>query len=103
MQTLEMQCFRRLLKITCKYDVTNEKVRNKMQDAIGKYDDPLSIVKKRKLRWCDHTSRASGMAKTILQGTVKGTKRTAHYVNVSVLIKFSQKTSVFTLIIISSP
>ena len=26
-----------------------------------------------------------------------------HYVNVSVLIKFSQKTSVFTLIIISSP
>ena len=26
-----------------------------------------------------------------------------HYVNVSVLIKFSQKTSVFSLIIISSP
>ena len=26
-----------------------------------------------------------------------------HYVNVSVFIKFSQKTSVFTLIIISSP
>ena len=26
-----------------------------------------------------------------------------HYVNVSVLIKFSQKTSVFTLIIVSSP
>ena len=31
------------------------------------------------------------------------TKSRAHYVNVSVLIKFSQKTSVFTLIIISSP
>ena len=29
--------------------------------------------------------------------------RAEHYVNVSVLIKFSQKTSVFTLIIISSP
>ena len=28
---------------------------------------------------------------------------TLHYVNVSVLIKFSQKTSVFTLIVISSP
>ena len=27
----------------------------------------------------------------------------AHYVNVSVLIKFSQNTSVFTFIIISSP
>ena len=29
--------------------------------------------------------------------------RSDHYVNVSVLIKFSQKASVFTLIIISSP
>ena len=28
---------------------------------------------------------------------------TRHYVNVSVLVKFSQKTSVFTIIIISSP
>ena len=28
---------------------------------------------------------------------------TVHYVNVSVFIKFSQKTSVFTLIIISCP
>ena len=26
-----------------------------------------------------------------------------HYVNLSILIKFSQKTSVFTLIIVSSP
>ena len=30
-------------------------------------------------------------------------KTSLHYVNVSVLIKFSQKTSVFTLIIVSSP
>ena len=29
--------------------------------------------------------------------------RMVHYVNESVLIKFSQKTNVFTLIIISSP
>ena len=35
--------------------------------------------------------------------TWSDTNRTVHYVNVSVLIKFSQKTSVFTLIIISSP
>ena len=29
------------------------------------------MVKKRKLRWYGHISRSSGMAKTILQGTVK--------------------------------
>ena len=29
--------------------------------------------------------------------------KASHYVNVSVLIKFSQKTGVFTIIIISSP
>ena len=34
---------------------------------------------------------------------VRCQSRVAHYVHVSVLIKFSQKTSVFTLIIISSP
>ena len=31
--------------------------------------------KKRKLRWYGHISRSSGMAKTILQGTVKGARR----------------------------
>ena len=35
---------------------------------------------------------------------VKSTAKVeSHYMNVSILIKFSQKTSVFTLIIISSP
>ena len=34
-----------------------------------------TMVKKRKLRWYGHISRSSGMAKTILQGTVKGTRR----------------------------
>ena len=33
------------------------------------------MVKKRKLRWHGHISRSSGMAKTVLQGTVKGTRR----------------------------
>ena len=34
------------------------------------------MVKTRKLRWYGHISRSSGMAKTILQGTVKGARRT---------------------------
>ena len=34
------------------------------------------IVKRRKLQWYGHVSRSSGLAKTILQGTVKGGKKT---------------------------
>ena len=74
-QTLEMRCIRRLLNISHKDHVTNEEVRNRIQNAIGVHDDLLTMVKKRKLRWYGHISRSSGMAKTILQGTVKGARR----------------------------
>ena len=74
-QALEMRCYRRLLNISYKDHVTNEKVRNRIQNAIGVHDDLLTMVKKRKLRWYGHISRSSGMAKTILQGTVKGARR----------------------------
>ena len=43
----------------------------KIQAAIGEYDDLLTLVKKQKLRWFGHVSRSSGLAKTILQSTVK--------------------------------
>ena len=55
--------------------MTNEEVRNRIQNANGVHDDLLTMVKKRKLRWYGHLSRSSGMAKTFLQGTMKGTKR----------------------------
>ena len=51
--------------------MTNEAVRNRIQNATGVHNDLLTIVKKRKLRWY----RSSGMAKTDLQGTVKGARR----------------------------
>ena len=35
----------------------------------------LTIVKRRKQRWYGHVSRSSGLAKTTLQGTVKGGRR----------------------------
>ena len=35
----------------------------------------LTIVKRRRLKWYEHVSRSSGLAKTILQGTVKGGRR----------------------------
>ena len=37
--------------------------------------DLLMIVKRRKLQGYGHVSRSSGLAKTILQGTVKGGRR----------------------------
>ena len=55
--------------------VTNEEVRAKIQQAIGQHEDFQTIVKRRKLQCYDHVSRSSGLAKTILQGTVKGDRR----------------------------
>ena len=49
-QSLEMRCYRRLPNISYKDHVTNEEVRNRIQNAIGVYDDLLTMVKKRKLR-----------------------------------------------------
>ena len=57
-----------VLNITYKNHVSNEEVRNKIQSAIGKHDDLLSVVKSCKIRWYGHISRASGMDKTLLQG-----------------------------------
>ena len=55
--------------------VTNEEVRAKIQQAIGPHENLLTIVKKHKLQWHGHVSRSSGLANTILQGTVKGGRR----------------------------
>ena len=45
------------------------------QQAIGQHEDLLTTVKRRKLRLYGHVSRSSGLAKTILQGRVKGERR----------------------------
>ena len=49
-QALEMRCYRRLLNISYKDHVTNEEVRNRIQNAIGVHDDILTMVKKQKRR-----------------------------------------------------
>ena len=70
-----MRCYQRLLDFSYMDHVTNEEVRRKFQATIGEYVELLTLVKKRKLRWFGHVSRSSGLAKTILQGTVKGKRR----------------------------
>ena len=72
MQAMEMRCYRKILHISYKDDVTNEEVRAKIQQAIGPHEDLLTIVKRCKLQWYGQVSRSSGLAKTNLQGTVKG-------------------------------
>ena len=71
-----MRCYRKIPRISYKDNITNEEVRAMIQQAIGPHEDLLTIVKGRKLRWYDHVSRSSGLAKTILQGTVKGRGKT---------------------------
>ena len=41
----------------------------------GTHEDLLTIIKRRKVKWYGHVSRSSGLAKTILQDTVKGGRR----------------------------
>ena len=55
--------------------VTNEEVHAKIQQATGPHKDLLTIVKRPKVQWYGHVSNSSGLAKTILQGTVKGGRR----------------------------
>ena len=51
--------------------VTNEEVRANIQQAIAPYEDLLTIVKRRKLRWYGHVFQIIGSGRNHLQGTVK--------------------------------
>ena len=74
-QAMKMRCYCKLLRISYKDHVTNEEVRAKIQQAIGTHENLRTIIKRYKLQWCGHVSRLSGLAKTILQGTMKGGRR----------------------------
>ena len=72
---MEMRCYCKILHISYTDHVTNEEVLAKIQLAIGPHNDLLTIVKRCKLQWYGHVSCSSGLAKTVLQGTVKGGRR----------------------------
>ena len=48
---------------------------SKIQQASRPHEDLLTILKRRKLQWYGHVYCSSGLAKTIMQGTVKGGRR----------------------------
>ena len=72
---MEIGCYRKILRISYKDHVTNEEVCAKIQQVIGPHEYLLATVKRRKLQWYGHVFRSSGLAKTILQGKVKGGRR----------------------------
>ena len=71
-RAMKMKCYRKVLHISYKDHVTNEEVCAKIQRAIRPHEDLLTIVKRRQLKWYGHVSRSSSLAKSILQGRVKG-------------------------------
>ena len=70
--SFEMRALRQLLGIDYRDHVTNVTVRNIVTSHIGRHQDLLQIVKTRKMKWFGHTTRGDGLAKTCLQGTVRG-------------------------------
>ena len=78
---MAMRCNRKIPHTSYKDHVTNKEVRAKIQQAIRPHEDLLTIIKRGKLQWYGHVSvnfsfaYSSGVAKTILQGTVKGGRR----------------------------
>ena len=74
-QAIEMRCYCRILRIKYKDHFTSEEVFAKIQQAIGPHKDILTVIKRCKLQWYGYVSCSSGLAKTILQGTVKEGRR----------------------------
>ena len=72
---MEMRCYHKILHTSYKDHVTNQEVRAKIQKAIGPHEDLLTIIKRHKVQWYGLVSCSSGLAKTILQGTMEGGRR----------------------------
>ena len=73
--TLTADTERRIQAMEMRGHISNEEVRNRTRQAIGPHEDLLTTVKRRKLKWYGHITRSSGLAKTIMQGTVQGGRR----------------------------
>ena len=74
-QAVETRSLRNVLGISYTDHVTNEEVWRRITQQVGYYEELLTVVKKRKLRWYMHITRSNRLFKTILQGTVQGGSR----------------------------
>ena len=75
--TVELKKKKNSLVWTYTKHITNEEVRATITKHVKHIynEELLTTVKKRKLRWYEHVTRASGLLKTILYGTVQGRRR----------------------------
>ena len=73
-QAMEMRCYRKILHISCKDHVTNEEVHAKIQQARTTRRPP-DDRKETQTAVVWSCFPLSGLAKTILKGTVKGGRR----------------------------
>ena len=73
-QAMEMRCYHKVLHISYKDNVINEKVHAKIQQAIGVRTTrrPDHCKRDTNCSGISNVFHSSGLAKTILQGTVKG-------------------------------
>ena len=67
-QALEIRCFCKLLPIWYRDHKSNKKVKARIGNAIGPYQDPLTFNEKTQTE----VARSSELAKTILRGTDRG-------------------------------
>ena len=74
-QAFETKCFRRLLHISWTERKTKEFVCNQVAILAGPQEPLLATVKRRKMMWFGHATRHNALANTILQGTLKGSRR----------------------------
>ena len=74
-QTFETKCFRRLLNIPWHARKTNEYVLAKIASLAGPQEPLLATIKRRKLSWFGHVTRHNTLSRTVLQGTLEGSRR----------------------------
>jgi hypothetical protein len=74
-QAFEHKSYRKILRITYKEHKTNAYVRDKINMYTGKQEQLLSVVKRCKLAWYGHVTRHDPLSKTIMQGTVSGSRK----------------------------
>ena len=74
-QAFENKCYRRMLGISWKDRKTSEFVQSDIKARGRRQENLLGIVKRRKFAWFGHISRHNSLAKTVLQGTLKGGRK----------------------------
>ena len=69
-----MRCYQRPLLISYKDHITKEEVHRKIKAAIEEYDELRAMDKKQTLTKVVFVPKSTGLAGTVLQGTMDGKK-----------------------------